>query len=190
MDDLSSPDTHAEMTIEALDKEILQLRRAMHALQRKRNALLPVARLPSEVLTEVFLYVVLQDHNSGRPGVWVNYAFSQTSHHLRKVALACPLLWSFLFARTPALTGEMLRRSRDCALQVVATKSRLELHFPTPAWMSGLKMPSWISWGRNNTFRSDWPCVVFEPPLVGSSSSFELSVLMVMSEKPKKEYQA
>jgi hypothetical protein len=97
----SSSDIHH--AIDTVEVEILQLRHAMNALQRKRNALVPVGRLPSEVLTQIFLCVVFPDDSAGKAVEWTSFAFSQASHHLRNVALTCPLLWSSPITLAPAL---------------------------------------------------------------------------------------
>jgi hypothetical protein len=123
-----APREHTKPSIESLDEAISQLRLALSSLQKARNSLTPIARLPDELMEQIFLRVVFNDLR--RAIDWLDFAFSQTSHHLREVALNCPMLWSSPICYAPALAEEMVRRSSGCALDLLASFSH------PPMWPS------------------------------------------------------
>ncbi|KAF9232487.1 hypothetical protein BU15DRAFT_81174 [Melanogaster broomeanus] len=93
-----------------------------HEVAVLRNALLPVSRLPREILAIIFLYQAHSLHQdlrySGMRGAppWANVSY--TCHHWRNVALSCPSLWSFLFTSCPRWTEELLSRSKTVPFRI------------------------------------------------------------------------
>ncbi|KAF9232499.1 hypothetical protein BU15DRAFT_81186 [Melanogaster broomeanus] len=105
-----------------IDDKVALLRLPICALLTRRNGLLPVSRLPPDVLANIFLcqaHSFYQDHGysrtSGAPP-WANVLY--TCHHWRDVALSCPSLWSFLFVSSPRWTEELLSRTKMAPLRI------------------------------------------------------------------------
>ncbi|KAI9462716.1 hypothetical protein HD554DRAFT_1441745 [Boletus coccyginus] len=85
------------------------------------NAVMPVARLPPEILAYTFVYCAQRyyDENlDGHTGVpkWVNV--SHVCSHWRHVALNCPTLWSYMFVASPRWTDASLIRSKEVPLRI------------------------------------------------------------------------
>lgn len=90
----------------------------MRALQSRRNALLPVSQLPSEVLCRIFEHVAPSDLSYEWDLRWI--VFSHVSRHWRDTALECASLWRCIPTTGPTeLTREFLRRSKSAPLAVV-----------------------------------------------------------------------
>jgi hypothetical protein len=78
-----------------LDGQIAVLRAETQHLLRQRNALAPIASLPTEVLAEVFVIlrdVVYAAFKSEAPSLW--RSLTHTCQAWRFVAIQCPRLWS------------------------------------------------------------------------------------------------
>jgi hypothetical protein len=142
--------------IRALDAEILRLKTSMVVLQRQRNALLPMLRLPVELLTKIFLDVVFDEAEDTALN-WSSFSFSQTSHLLREISLKTPMLWSRPIILAPSLAEEMVRRSQRCLLSIIADV-RAELS-QRMSWYAtsrrndfgGMMTPTWARSGRPTT---------------------------------------
>jgi hypothetical protein len=78
-------------------------------LQRQRNALSPVYKIPAELLVDIFVEC-LPRWNEGEPAH--RLACSQVCHHWRTVALSRPLLWTYLDLRYPKLS-DLVRISTE-----------------------------------------------------------------------------
>ena len=98
---------------------------AMHAqktvaLKVSLNALVPICRLPHEILSEIFIALVRCDHNN--PCIrrsclrWIEVA--HVCHRWREVALASPGFWSFIRVSNPEILSQLVARSKDCPLHV------------------------------------------------------------------------
>ncbi|KAF9241054.1 hypothetical protein BU15DRAFT_73539 [Melanogaster broomeanus] len=105
------------------DNEIALLKLSICALLTRRNALLPVSRLPYEILATIFLYQAYYFYEDPRySGMWGSAPpwanVSYVCRHWRSVALSCPSLWSFLFVSSPRGTEELLSRSKTVPLRI------------------------------------------------------------------------
>lgn len=91
-------------------------------MKHRLNQLVTIARLPPELLTEVFLHFAAVDstHNEriGRPYKWIR--ITHVCHHWREVALASPRLWSTIFVTNRSCVQEMLVRSKHAPLSIHA----------------------------------------------------------------------
>lgn len=101
---------HSINTIPGLEQEIDRVQTILSELKRQRNALLPVSRLPPEVLSRIFL-LVLPPINSARIFEPVNKSWvglSHVSYIWRATAVDCAAMWTYL----PWVGEEVLARSR------------------------------------------------------------------------------
>ncbi|KAF9238631.1 hypothetical protein BU15DRAFT_75083 [Melanogaster broomeanus] len=110
-------ETHAR-----IDDEIALLKSPICALLTRNNALLPVSRLPGEILATIFLYQAYSFYQYrqyfstwGAPP-WANVSY--VCRYWRDVALGCPSLWSFLIVSSPRWTEELLSRSKTVPLRI------------------------------------------------------------------------
>lgn len=111
-------------TIDALDQEILRVQRYLTTLQDRRNMLLTVSKLPTEIVRYIFLLcmnITSDDHltnakRGGRKTVWPG--FSQTCRSWRNIALGCPSLWTQPRFDRPQAAAEMLKHSASVAKEV------------------------------------------------------------------------
>ncbi|KAF9238630.1 hypothetical protein BU15DRAFT_75082 [Melanogaster broomeanus] len=106
-----------------IDNEIALLKLPICALLTQKNALLPVSRLPCEILATIFLYQAYSFYqNPPYSGMWraappwANVSY--VCHQWRNVALSCPFLWSFLLVSPPRWTEELLSRSKTVPLRI------------------------------------------------------------------------
>ncbi|KAF9238628.1 hypothetical protein BU15DRAFT_75079 [Melanogaster broomeanus] len=106
-----------------IDDEIALLKLPICALLTRKNALLPVSRLPCEILATIFLYQAYSFYEDARySGMWgsappwVNVSY--VCLHWRNVALSCPSLWSFLLVSSLRWTEELLSRSKTVPLRI------------------------------------------------------------------------
>ncbi|KII86938.1 hypothetical protein PLICRDRAFT_274819 [Plicaturopsis crispa FD-325 SS-3] len=132
---LDLPDPVAAVRQE-LDAEIKRLSDSLHAVQSRRNALAPIARLHNEIFSMIFIFhvqsvkrVFLQGHQP------TTTAFSQVCQLWRAIALGCGELWSTISGMSPEWTQEKLRRSKRTPLTIA-----IELLLPAtdpriPRWM-------------------------------------------------------
>ncbi|KAI0040251.1 hypothetical protein FA95DRAFT_1472499, partial [Auriscalpium vulgare] len=89
---------------------------AISSLHIRRNAYLPVSRLPPEMLAKIFQFLVLLDLEWTREGLgWI--AVTHVCASWRAIALGCPSLWTNLTFRLGMEWAEtMLGRSRGLPL--------------------------------------------------------------------------
>lgn len=91
--------TRAE-TIGLVEEEVQRLRETIRRLHTHHNALVPFSRLPKELTTRIFGYLmpsafILMGLNVDIPKRWI--AFAQTCSLWRRLALESHLLWSNLY---------------------------------------------------------------------------------------------
>lgn len=87
--------------------------------QRQANALLPVAKLPPEILIHVFDFCLIEPQAIYDLGLQrVCLAFSQVCDHWRRVALADRRLWTSFVLYDPSQSQIMLTRARGLPLHV------------------------------------------------------------------------
>lgn len=112
-------------TATQVDALLARLEETRRELRTARNALLPVARIPVEVLSTIFRYLL--DHNFDQdpdrgmfsvPKTKDVRAASQVCRHWRAVALNCALLWRWpeVLAVRPEYTKLMLIRSKKTTI--------------------------------------------------------------------------
>ncbi|KAF5357691.1 hypothetical protein D9758_007487 [Tetrapyrgos nigripes] len=89
-------------------------------LKTRRNELVPISRLPEELLSKFFKLCVRPKKNYYAP-MFHRWSWTKVSHickHWRNVALGCPALWGCLDLTTPTWIPEMLRRSQMAPLVI------------------------------------------------------------------------
>ncbi|KAH6917640.1 hypothetical protein BKA70DRAFT_1487733 [Coprinopsis sp. MPI-PUGE-AT-0042] len=83
------------MSVSHVDKRIKSLQKKIRQLNNDRNTIVPISRLPVEVLSEIFLFLAAlipyEEDAKKRPG-WI--AITYVCQRWRSVALGCPHLWS------------------------------------------------------------------------------------------------
>ncbi len=108
-----------------IDDSILAHELEIQSLKRRRNELSPIAVLPPEGLSKIFIFVrdLCNDlpHSTCRTH-WI--CVGHVSHHWREAALGCPTLWSIPVLSKPNLAQEMIHRSKMVPLTIsLTTKS-------------------------------------------------------------------
>ena len=110
-----------------IDDEILVQLIVLARLRVRRNALMPIYRLPPEIISLIFLSCMpTKDdiHSSPSRHAWIYSwwkAISHVCHHWRDVALSTPALWSVIDFRCITGTDMMetfLARSRHAPLDI------------------------------------------------------------------------
>ncbi|KAF8216649.1 hypothetical protein K438DRAFT_399956 [Mycena galopus ATCC 62051] len=91
--------------------------RQLREMRTQQNELVPIARLPPEILADIFIRCVPTSIRRlyGDLG-WLN--LTRVSSQWRNVALACPDFWSTLIFSRPKWTPVMLARSKMASLVV------------------------------------------------------------------------
>ncbi|KAI0741686.1 hypothetical protein C8Q80DRAFT_1356970 [Daedaleopsis nitida] len=106
--------------------KIEEHKRAVILLKRRLNTFTDVARLPAELLSEVFLQVCREEydkqqgsyyHNPG-DSRWISVA--HTCHSWRELALHTAGLWSYIIITRKTHVESFLARSQDAPLSVTA----------------------------------------------------------------------
>ncbi|KAH9058274.1 hypothetical protein EDB87DRAFT_933890 [Lactarius vividus] len=112
---------------QSIDAEIKSLEESIQALRRRRNALVPISSLPTEVLVTIFSFlrvrVTLLAFKLGEKSEgpeWLRVA--HVCHQWREIALNQPLFWSHVDFTTVSSVGaaEMLARAETVPLQLEA----------------------------------------------------------------------
>lgn len=83
-------------------------------LKRQHNTRAPIARLPTETLSEIFL--LAQEMNDGLDKMLP--PVSHTCHTWRAVALTCPALWTFVDCSYVALAKALVSRAHTLPLEL------------------------------------------------------------------------
>jgi hypothetical protein len=101
-----------ELGRQKIDNEI-------RALKTRRNTLAPISRLPTELLSRIFITIAYShfDSSNGTDLSWI-YAVTAVCGHWRAIALECPGLWCFIGFMYPIWTEEMLKRSKMAPLVI------------------------------------------------------------------------
>jgi hypothetical protein len=93
----------------------------MAPLKRQRNTLVPVARLPAEILTIILKLVVQiesKDDDGHSPSL-SSLTLSHVSHAWRNLALSCTHLWTNVDIQYPGLAIHCVAQSGDQPLDMV-----------------------------------------------------------------------
>lgn len=119
---LGSPE-EADTALSVRLEEIARLQNECYLIKTRRNALVPIGRLPPEVLAEVFLWLMYL-HIESLPYVVKNcrshhwLVVCLVCRHWRSVALSAPRLWSHILLKPgdTERTTVFLQRSGQTAL--------------------------------------------------------------------------
>ncbi|KDQ61417.1 hypothetical protein JAAARDRAFT_171604, partial [Jaapia argillacea MUCL 33604] len=122
---LSDNNHQSDPDIASIDSDIATHLESIRQLCTKRNSLVPISRLPSEVLANIFIqYAKKKEASLGyplrRPKVWW-IAITYVCRHWREVAVATPSLWCSLPFHRPKWVPEMIIRSKMAPLEVIVT---------------------------------------------------------------------
>ncbi|KAK7058590.1 hypothetical protein VNI00_002226 [Paramarasmius palmivorus] len=118
-------DSHGDIdSLEELDRRLERLEYELHQAKVERNSKLPVARLPAEVLTEIFSYLTRdlytaypRFHDKKRRNDW--FFFTHVCHFWRTIALNHAPLWICPDLSIPSLANAMAQRSKNANLHIV-----------------------------------------------------------------------
>ncbi|KAH9950757.1 hypothetical protein B0H21DRAFT_686159 [Amylocystis lapponica] len=120
----SSPD---EEQRQYLEREINKHLHIFLVLRTQLNTLAPIARLPPELLSEIFLEHAIQceaEHDKRPKNVYIAYyAWVRVTHvcrHWHDVATHCPRLWNRILVTRAQWAQPMLDRSKSLPLSVKA----------------------------------------------------------------------
>ena len=173
--------TQFEHARKVLQDEIDQHKNHIIEKQRQLNTLIPIARLPPELLSEVFIHfaALARDISSpayprGRSKRWIQIA--HICHYWRNIALSTPRVWSEFTVDKLEWTQEMLARSKWVPLRVkvvapYATPEALKLMLSELARTEAVEF-------RGYTVES------LGPPFVAPSEAPMLHSLSVVSNRP------
>jgi F-box-like len=112
-----------------IDARIAALEREIIALKAERNSISPIARLPPEILSRIFIAfahlgqeprsVASSSYYSATCVRTVQWSvLTEVSQHWRDVALGCPQLWSRIGFHKSGWAQLMLERSKDAPLYI------------------------------------------------------------------------
>ncbi|KAJ3526537.1 hypothetical protein NMY22_g10119 [Coprinellus aureogranulatus] len=102
-----------------LSDRIFILERELIALKTCQNAIVPINRLPPEILSQIFHHVQDLDEGDGSSLRVVFWVFiTGICKHWRAVALNCNTLWAYLAFPHPKFTELMLSRSGSAPLRI------------------------------------------------------------------------
>ncbi|KZT23914.1 hypothetical protein NEOLEDRAFT_1242861 [Neolentinus lepideus HHB14362 ss-1] len=132
--DASPPDESAFVveTRKEIEEKISEHYTEIIGLRRRLNALLPTARLPPELLAEIFLAYMNTHENSAfysfsRYEYHRRFYIAQVCQHWRQVALEDPRLWANIdLSAGPRYVKEMLFRSKKAPLAISGNVSSYE----------------------------------------------------------------
>ncbi|KDQ65015.1 hypothetical protein JAAARDRAFT_28678 [Jaapia argillacea MUCL 33604] len=111
-DPISQLDAQISSHAEVIEKHAA----AVRALKSRRNSYAAIARLPNEILTDIFHILASQPiqispFDPVRSPLWV--VVSHVCHRWRVVALSSPTLWGHILTPFPEWVPEMLARSKQ-----------------------------------------------------------------------------
>ncbi|KDQ51397.1 hypothetical protein JAAARDRAFT_41247 [Jaapia argillacea MUCL 33604] len=133
---LSDAGRQSNLTLANIDSDIAAHLESIRQLCTKRNSLVPVSRLPPEVLANIFVQHASQTGLSSPPissGCSVDWiAVTHVCRHWREVALATPRLWCSLPFQRPKWVPEMIVRSRLAPLHVTVNRRTMTSQYPRP----------------------------------------------------------
>ncbi|KAF8642975.1 hypothetical protein AX16_009288 [Volvariella volvacea WC 439] len=124
---------HLESQIAHVDAEIARLKAHLIQLHRRRNALMPLSRLPLELVTSVLQHLIEEADTpqATRPNSEVTPFFSWTTAtqvyaHWRNAALGCPGLWTYLSTTNLAWFKAFLQRSRNQSVCIDTSQGKAQ----------------------------------------------------------------
>ena len=116
---------HLERVLEInrLRQEETQLTQTLSAIRTRLNALLPISRLPTELLLEIFIICVswlYTPHGHNIKRIQNPLAFTQVSRTWRLASLSSPHLWSKIDLSNPLFAFHFLQRSKKVPLSLIS----------------------------------------------------------------------
>ena len=126
-------DPDIEIARKKIEDEIKDHANAITMLKHRLNAMTKISRLPSELLSEIFVccaqdyfksytdhktHYSYYSHHRGVPE-WVRVA--HICHAWREIALSTPRLWSFVPVTQRSIAEQLLLRSKKAPLSIAAT---------------------------------------------------------------------
>ena len=125
------------VAIACIDEEVSKHRLLVSDLCAQRNSVMPIFRLPNEILASIFTHGARNYHEGNDPisfrvPHWVNVSY--VCRHWRDVALSCPTLWTFHFTMSLRWTEELLARSKQASLKIRIKHNSLK----SRSWWSDL----------------------------------------------------
>ncbi|PSS02350.1 hypothetical protein PHLCEN_2v4043 [Hermanssonia centrifuga] len=110
-----------EQTREELQLQLQQYEHAIMRIRTRLNTMLPVSRLPFEVLADIFGYLALLCRATSRPYAWVHV--THVCQTWRQVAIQCPTLWADLvLPGRPDCIYAAMKRAKAIPLTVTASE--------------------------------------------------------------------
>ncbi|KAK7049344.1 hypothetical protein VNI00_005945 [Paramarasmius palmivorus] len=111
-----------EEQFQLIDEKIAQAKENLRNLHSQRNSLLPICRLPNEVLGLILSFCTsdlrLRGHSTTRSRSWLWP--THVCQHWRAVALGCPAIWNTPDFTKTSLAQEMLVRAKSAPLYIRA----------------------------------------------------------------------
>ncbi|KAJ7654499.1 hypothetical protein DFH06DRAFT_516006 [Mycena polygramma] len=105
--------------------------REAREIRRRRNELAPIARLPPEILADIFVRCVPTTINTLYTDFsWLNA--TRVTSRWRTIALECPDFWSTLLFSRPKWTPVMLARSKKASLAIRVDLKKELANSPEP----------------------------------------------------------
>ena len=126
----ASPSKAALHERKALEAQLEVHAQAMIDIKTRLNTMTPVARLPPELLSNVFTLLAAQNYEVRHANAMYSIDTNQTNswirvahvcRYWRATALATPRLWSYIVVTTERAVGELLLRSKRAPLHVIAS---------------------------------------------------------------------
>jgi hypothetical protein len=116
-----------ELGRQKIDKEILDALDLVLRLKTCRNTLAPISRLPTEILSKIFISLAHHFYfhdDDDKELSWIPIV-TAVCGHWRAIALECPSLWCLISSSSPIWTEEMLKRSKMAPLVVTVESSTI-----------------------------------------------------------------
>ncbi|KAH9950055.1 hypothetical protein B0H21DRAFT_881447 [Amylocystis lapponica] len=117
-----SPPAHTDIvdttrTIANLDQEISQMEQSLYSLKAHRNSLVPIFRLPPELISEIFIaHARDRKDTSSEDCSWIRV--THVCHHWRTIALQCPRLWTLITLKNTPWVAHSLTYSKNVPLVI------------------------------------------------------------------------
>ncbi|KAE9397050.1 hypothetical protein BT96DRAFT_860443 [Gymnopus androsaceus JB14] len=108
--------------LDEIDEEIAGYEDAIRKLRSRRNSLVPISKLPAEILCAIFMFIPTHGPTPLRYR-WHWITITHISHLWRTISLNCPELWSTPDFTKPNLASEMIKRSKMAPLNIEVTSN-------------------------------------------------------------------
>ncbi|KAJ3547115.1 hypothetical protein NMY22_g1773 [Coprinellus aureogranulatus] len=107
----------SQAELKRIAQRLLELEAEIRIVKTHYNTKLPIARLPSEVLCEIFVFVTLVEEPERE--TLSRFLVGQVCKRWRKVALDCTELWADIsFDRSRGVIEAMIARARDAPVSI------------------------------------------------------------------------